>query len=106
MPDFATLNYDGKNYNLPLAPGPENEKAIDNSKLRKDSGLVTLDYGYTNTGSTKSQITFVDGEKGILRYRGYNIEDLAAYTTFPDTAWLLIYGNLPTREELGTYSHL
>ncbi|MBS7391185.1 MULTISPECIES: citrate synthase [Hallerella] len=106
MPDFATLNYDGKDYNLPLVTGTENEKAIDISKLRKDSGLVTLDYGYTNTGSTKSQITFVDGEKGILRYRGYNIEDLAAYTTFPETAWLLIYGNLPTREELGTFRRL
>ena len=64
MADFATLNYGGNSYNLPVITGTENEKAVDISKLRKESGLVTLDYGYTNTGSTKSQITFVDGEKG------------------------------------------
>ena len=86
MADLATLNYEGKSYPLSVVTGTENEKAIDISKLRKESGLVTLDYGYTNTGSTKSQITFVNGEKGILRYRGYDIEDLAAYTTFPETA--------------------
>ena len=78
MPDFATLSYNGKNFELPVVTGTENEKAVDISKLRKESGLVTLDYGYTNTGSTKSQITFVDGENGILRDRGYNVEELAA----------------------------
>lgn len=77
MSEKATLNYNGKSFELPVVEGTENEHGLDISTLRKDSGLVTLDYGYLNTGSTKSAITFVDGEKGILRYRGYSIEDLA-----------------------------
>ena len=86
MSEKATLNYNGKSYELPVVEGSEGEHGLDISTLRKDSGLVTLDYGYLNTGSTKSAITFVDGEKGILRYRGYSIEDLAEKATFPEDA--------------------
>ena len=100
MSNKAILSYDGKNIELPVITGSENEHAIDITKLRQSSGLVTLDYGYLNTGSTKSAITFVDGEKGILRYRGYAIEDLAEKATFPETAWLLIHGELPKELEL------
>ena len=106
MSDKATLNYNGKSYELPVVEGTENEHGLDISTLRKSSGLVTLDYGYLNTGSTKSSITYVDGEKGILRYRGYSIEDLAEKATFPETAWLLIYGELPNPEQLGHFRTL
>lgn len=100
MAEKATLHFDGKDFDFPVLTGSESEKAFDISELRKKTGLVTLDYGYLNTGSTKSNITFVDGEQGILRYRGYAIEDLAEKATFPETAWLLIYGELPTEEQL------
>jgi citrate synthase len=100
MANNATLNYDGKSYDLPVITGTENESAIDISKLRAQSGLVTYDEGYKNTGATQSAITFLDGEKGILRYRGYNIEDLAAKSTFTEVSYLLLYGELPTAEQL------
>lgn len=100
MAEKATLHFDGKDFDFPVLTGSESEKAFDISELRKKTGLVTLYYGYLNTGSTKSNITFVDGEQGILRYRGYAIEDLAEKATFPETAWLLIYGELPTEEQL------
>ena len=103
MSEKATLNYNGKSYELPVIKGTENETGLDISSLRKESGLVTLDYGYLNTGSTKSSITYVDGENGILRYRGYSIEDLAEKATFPETAWLLIYGDLPNPEQLSRF---
>ena len=106
MSDNATLSYNGKSFELPVIEGTEHEHGLDISKLRKDSGLVTLDYGYLNTGSTKSAITYVDGEHGILRYRGYSIEDLAEKATFPETAWLLIYGELPTPEQLAHFRTL
>ena len=106
MSETATLNYDGKSYEFPVLTGAENEKAIDISALRKSTGLITMDYGYLNTGSTRSQITFVDGTKGILRYRGYNIDELAANATFPETAWLLIYGELPTQEQLRRFRQM
>lgn len=106
MSDTATLNYDGKSYEFPVLTGAENEKAIDISALRKSSGLITMDYGYLNTGSTRSQITYVDGTNGILRYRGYNIDELAANATFPETAWLLIYGELPTQEQLRRFRQM
>lgn len=106
MSDKATLNYNGKSFELPVVEGTENEHGLDISSLRKETGLVTLDYGYLNTGSTKSAITYVNGEKGILRYRGYSIEDLAEKATFPETAWLLIYGDLPTPEQLGHFRTL
>ncbi len=103
MSDKAHLNFNGQSYELPVVEGTENEKAIDISKLRGESGLITIDPGFKNTGSTKSAITFLDGEKGILRYRGYSIEDLAEKSSFIEVSYLLIYGELPTPEQLGTF---
>jgi len=100
----AQLIYDGKTYTLPVLEGTEGERAIDISSLRKDSGLITLDTGYGNTGSCRSSITFIDGERGILRYRGYPIEELARKSTFLEVAWLLLYGELPTKAELETFT--
>ena len=95
----AYLILDGNTFELPVIVGTENEHAIDISSLRKDTGHITYDPGYGNTGSCSSDITFVDGENGILRYRGYPIEELAESGTFIETAYLLIFGNLPTRGE-------
>jgi citrate synthase len=102
----AELTYGDKKLSLPLYEGSENERAIDIRKLRQDTGLITYDPGYVNTGSCESQITFVDGEKGILRYRGYAIQDLAQNCTFIEVAYLLIHGKLPTKTELQKYSKL
>lgn len=104
MSKTAELIIDGKSYTLPLVEGTENEVAIDISKLREMTGAITLDFGYKNTGSTKSAITYLDGDKGILRYRGYSIEDLAEKSNFEEVAYLLIFGNLPTKEELAKFS--
>ena len=101
----AELHYDGKRYDLPVIIGTENEIAIDISKLRKEAGIITLDKGFKNTGSTESAITFLDGEKGILRYRGYSIEDLAEKSTFLEVAFLLIYGELPNIQELDNFQN-
>ena len=98
MSNTAEIKVDGKSYELPVIVGTENEKAIDISSLRGDSGVITIDPGFKNTGSTTSAITFLDGEKGILRYRGYSIEDLAEKSTFLEVAYLLIYGELPSKE--------
>ncbi len=95
MSNKAEFKVDGKSYELPLIEGSEQEKAIDISKLRGESGVITIDPGFKNTGSTKSAITFLDGEQGILRYRGYPIEQLAEQSTFLEVAYLLIYGELP-----------
>ena len=95
MSNTAEIKVDGKSYELPLIEGTEQEKAIDISKLRGESGVITIDPGFKNTGSTKSAITFLDGEQGILRYRGYPIEQLAEQSTFLEVAYLLIYGELP-----------
>jgi len=100
MAKKAELHYDGKVYELPIIEGTENETAIDISKLRQDAGIITLDRGFKNTGSTESAITFLNGEKGILRYRGYSIEDLAENASFLEVAFLLIYGELPNSKEL------
>jgi len=100
MSDKATINLGGKSYELPVIIGTENEKAIDISKLRGESEYITLDPGFKNTGSTESAITFLDGEKGVLHYRGYPIEQLAEKSTFIEVAYLLIYGELPTKEVL------
>ena len=100
MSDFAELHFEGEVYRLPVVEGTENEKALDISKLRGQSGLITIDPGYKNTGSTESAITFLDGEKGILRYRGYPIEQLAEKSSFLEVAFLIIYGELPNAEEL------
>jgi len=102
-PETAQLTYGGKTYELPVVEGSEGERAVDISKLRGESGLITLDTGYGNTGACQSAITFIDGEKGILRYRGYPIEELAEHSTFLEVAWLLLYGELPSKEELETF---
>ena len=95
----AKLTIDNQSLDLPIITGSENEKAIDISKLRNTTGYITMDPGYGNTGSCISDITFIDGEKGILQYRGYPIEELAKGTSFTDVAHLLIYGNMDTSEE-------
>jgi citrate synthase len=102
----AKLELDGKTYEFPVVVGSEGERAIDISSLRNSSGYITLDEGYGNTGSCISNITFIDGEKGILRYRGIPIEQLAESSTFVEAAYLLIWGKLPTRQELSTFSQL
>jgi citrate synthase len=99
MSEFAELHVDGKVYKLPLIEGTENERGFDISNLRAESGLITLDPGYKNTGATQSSITFLDGEKGILHYRGYPIEQLAEKSTFLEVAYLLIYGELPSKAD-------
>lgn len=99
----AKLKIDEKELELPVIVGSENERALDISSLRQDTSYVTLDEGFVNTGSTKSAITFLDGEKGILRYRGYPIEVLAANCDFVETSYLLIYGELPTAEQLENF---
>jgi len=101
----AHLTYDGKDVSLPIIRGTENEVAIDIEKLRAQTGLITMDPGYGNTGSCKSAITFIDGEKGILRYRGYPIEELAEQSSFLEVSWLLLRGELPTGAELAEFSH-
>ena len=103
MTETVTLTIDGTSYDLPVTTGSENEKAIDISKLRSQTGYITLDIGFKNTGSTKSAITFLDGEKGLLRYRGYPIEQLAEHAEFLEVAYLLIYGELPGRDEYETF---
>src|SRR5690349_628747 len=104
MAESAELILDGKSITLPVIEGTEREKAFDIGKLRDQTGYVTLDKGYKNTGATKSAITFLDGEKGILRYRGYPIEQLAEKSNFLEVAYLLIYGNLPTTAQLADFN--
>ena len=100
----AILNIDGKEISLPIITGSENETGIDISSLRTETGYITLDPGYANTGACKSDITFIDGETGILRYRGYPIENLAGKVKFTDVAYLLINGELPTVENKSIFS--
>jgi citrate synthase len=102
----AKLELEGKTYALPTIEGTEGEKAVDISSLRANSGYITLDEGYGNTGACISKITFIDGDKGILRYRGIPIEELAEKSTFIETAYLIIYGHLPNRNELRHFSDL
>lgn len=99
----ASLHLADKVVELPVVRGTENEIAIDISQLRNQTGAITLDPGYANTGSVRSAITFIDGEKGILRYRGYPIEELAEKARFPEVCYLLIYGNLPNAKELAEF---
>jgi len=106
MTKNATLSYDGKTYDLPVVTGTEAEEAVDISQLRAKSGLITLDSGYANTGACTSNITFIDGEQGILRYRGYPVEELAARSSFVETAYLLIFGELPTVTQLADFRRL
>ncbi len=105
MSNVAELQVNGSTYQLPIVEGSEHEKALDIQKLRDQSGYITLDSGYKNTGATKSAITFLDGEEGILRYRGYPIEQLAEQSSFLEVAYLLIYGELPTQSELDAFTN-
>ena len=104
MSDSAKLSFNGQDFELPVITGTEKESAIDIAKLRSATGLITIDPGYKNTGSTTSAITFLDGEEGILRYRGYRIEDLAEKSTFLEVSYLLIYGELPTQTQYEDFS--
>lgn len=103
MADNAKLIYGDKTYDIPVIVGTENEMALDIRKLRDQSGFITYDEGYKNTGSTKSSITFLDGELGILRHRGYSIEELAENASFLEVAYLLIEGHLPNKAELAAW---
>jgi citrate synthase len=106
MPETACITIDGKKLDYPVIAGTEGEKGIDIRKLRGDSGYITYDDGYANTGSCLSEITFIDGERGILRYRGYAIEELAEASNFIEVAYLLIYGELPNQEQLVAFRNL
>jgi citrate synthase len=106
MEDKVQLIFEGETYELPIVIGSEGEKAVDISALRQMTGLITLDPGYANTGSCTSAITFMNGEKGILRYRGIPVEQLAEHSSFIETVYLLINGRLPTRQELNNMSVL
>ena len=103
MDEKATLTVGGKSYDLDVVVGSENEKCIDIQKLRSETGYITMDPGYGNTGSCYSAITYVDGAHGILRYRGYPIEDIAEKATFVEVAYLILYGELPTAEQLAEF---
>ena len=103
MSKTAILEFDGKKYEFPIVVGSENEVGIDISKLRDLSGAITLDPGYKNSGACKSEVTFLDGEEGILRYRGYSIEELADKAHFLEVSYLVIFGELPTAKELEQY---
>jgi citrate synthase len=106
MSHTCRIELDGKSYDFPVVEGTENELAIDVSALRDRTGYITLDDGYGNTGSCKSAITYIDGDQGILRYRGIPIEQLAANSSFMETAWLVIWGKLPTPEDRERFRNL
>jgi len=103
MSENAKLSVLGREYELPILVGTEKETGVDISKLRGQSGIITMDEGYMNTGACKSAVTFIDGELGILRYRGYDIEDLAQRSSFLEVAYLLIYGELPSQSQFGEF---
>ncbi|MBP6516212.1 MAG: citrate synthase [Chitinophagales bacterium] len=105
MSNKATLQYGDKTYEFPVITGTENESAIEIGKLRAQTGLITYDEGYKNTGVTQSAITFLDGELGILRYRGYNIEELAGKASFVEVMYLVLYGELPTKAQLTAFEN-
>ncbi|MDE2291946.1 MAG: citrate (Si)-synthase, partial [Elusimicrobia bacterium] len=102
----AVLKVDGKEIELPIVVGSEGERAIDIQKLRAQTGYITLDPGYMNTGSCESAITFIDGERGILRYRGIPIEELAEKSDFVEVCYLMLYGRLPKMQELSAFRDL
>jgi citrate synthase len=103
--DSVSLQHPGGTANFPIVPSADGASSIDLSTLTKQTGFTALDPGFVNTASTSSKITFIDGENGVLRYRGYSIDDVAAQSTFLEVAWLLIYGNLPTATELEGFDH-
>lgn len=102
-PQTATLKFGSTTAELPVHRAVQGNGSIDVSTLTRQTGLTALDYGFVNTASTRSAITYIDGEQGILRYRGYPIEELAAHSTYLEVAWLLIYGELPTADQLGEF---
>jgi len=102
--DALELSFEGRSVRLPIVRGTEGETAVDIGQLRSATGLITMDPGYGNTGSCRSAITFIDGEKGILRYRGYPIEELAGKSSYLEVAWLLIHGELPTAAEIRAFT--
>ncbi len=102
--DYVTITYQGKSYRLPVITGTENERGVDILRLRAETGFITLDPGFANTGACLSSITYMDGEKGILRHRGIPVEELAQKSTFKETSYLLINGRLPTEDELRAFS--
>jgi citrate synthase len=106
MSEYVKIIIEGKEYEFPVICGTEGEKAIDITSLRQKTGYITMDPGFANTGSCKSSITFMNGEEGILRYRGIPVEQLAEHSTFKETAYLLINGDLPSRKELNRFSVL
>jgi citrate synthase len=105
MSDHARIEYDGRVFDAPLIVGTEGERGIDIRRLRSDTGLITYDPGYANTGSVQSAITFIDGEQGVLRYRGYPIEELTTRDSFLGASYLLIHGDLPTADQLAHFRH-
>jgi citrate synthase len=106
MSHTSRIELDGRRYDLPVVEGSEHELAIDISRLRDQTGYITLDDGYGNTGSCTSAVTYIDGEKGILRYRGIPIEDLAEHSSFVEAAWLVIFGKLPTQADRDRFSDI
>ncbi|MFM6974623.1 MAG: citrate/2-methylcitrate synthase, partial [Agromyces sp.] len=101
--DKATLHIGGTSADLPVLRGTDGAAAIDLSTLNRQTGLNTLDYGFVNTAATRSAITYIDGNEGILRYRGYPIEEVAKNSTYLEVAWLLIYGEIPTADQLAEF---
>ena len=106
MSEKVNLSYGGNEYQLPVIKGSENELGIDISKFRAESKMITLDTGFGNTGSCQSSITFLNGEEGILRYRGYPIEQLSESASFEEVSFLLLKGELPNKEELQSFKKL
>ena len=106
MTEHVKLIFNNQTYERPVVIGSDGEKAVDIRHLRAKTGFITLDAGFANTGSCRSAITFMDGERGILRYRGIPVEQLAEHSTFKETAYLLVHGKLPTRKELNQFSVL
>lgn len=104
MSDSVELHLGSERFSYPILTGTENERAVDIAKLRDETGLITLDLAYKNTGATKSAITFIDGDLGILRYRGYPIEQLAEHSTFMEVSYLLLYGELPSAVQLEQFN--
>lgn len=102
-PQMATVTLGDKTASLPLIAGSEGVPSVDFSTFMKQTGYTALDYGFVNTAATKSAITYIDGDQGILRYRGYPIEQLAKHSTYLEVAWLLLYGELPNADQLGEF---
>ena len=105
MDKSAKIEYNGKSYDFPIITGSENEEAIDINKLRAETGLITYDPGYKNTGHCISNITYLDGENGILRYRGYSVDELCEKKSFLDVVYLLIFGDLPSSDQLSKFQN-